>query len=137
LGYKQSIALAALGASLLAGCGQQQAAPPVAPRQLPTVTVGELQKQLTKAPATFVLDVRTPQEYDGPLGHVEGARLMPVQEFSRRMAELADVKDRPIYVICRNGNRSATATRMLLEAGYQAANVAGGMRAWNALRGSH
>lgn len=53
------------------------------------------------------------------------------------MAELVAVKDQPIYVICRSGNRSATATRMLLEAGYQATNVAGGMRAWNALRGSH
>lgn len=82
MAYKQSIALATLGASLLAGCGQQQAAPPVAPRQLPTVTVEELQEQLTKVPETFVLDVRTPQEYDGLLGHVEAARLMPGQELS-------------------------------------------------------
>lgn len=96
-----------------------------------------MQEQLTKVPETFVLDVRTPQEYDGLLGHVEGARLMPVQELSQRMAELVAVKDQPIYVICRSGNRSATATRMLLEAGYQATNVARGMRAWNALRGSH
>ena len=82
---------------------------------------------------TFVLDVRTPREYDGPLGHIAGSRLIPVQELSRRMQELSGVKDRHIFVICRSGNRSATATVMLREAGFEASNVAGGMQAWKSL----
>ena len=127
------------------GCVQRQAAasrdivmdPAVgSAEQLPTITVEALQERInsaTKAP--FILDVRTPEEYDGPLGHIEGSRLIPVQELPQRLGELSDVKDQHIFVICRSGGRSAQATRMLLDTGFQATNVAGGMRAWNELVG--
>ena len=49
------------------------------------------------------------------------------------MEELSGVKDRHIFVICRSGNRSGTATRMLREAGFEASNVAGGMQGWKSL----
>lgn len=40
-------------------------------------------------------------------------------------------KDRPVYVICRSGNRSAQASAQLVKAGYrQVFNVDGGMNAW-------
>ncbi len=108
--------------------------PPVsAEEQLPTITVEALKDRIATGTVTFILDVRTPEEYDGPLGHIEGARLIPVQELAQRLDELADVKDRPIFVICRSGGRSARATRMLLDAGFRAANVDGGMQAWDDL----
>ena len=103
--------------------------------ELPTVTVEVLKGRIDAGMATFVLDVRTPEEYDGPLGHIKGARLIPVQELARRLSELSGVKDQHIFVICRSGGRSAQATRMLLDTGFQATNVAGGMRAWNNLIG--
>ncbi len=106
-----------------------------AEEQLPTVTVEALKARIAAGTVTFILDVRTPEEYDGPLGHIEGARLIPVQELTQRLDELADVKDRPIFVICLSGGRSARATRMLLGAGFQAMNVTGGMRAWHELVG--
>jgi len=102
--------------------------------QLPTITVEALQERINSAgKAPFILDVRTPQEYDGPLGHIEGSRLIPVQELPQRLGELSDVKNQHIFVICRSGVRSARATRMLLNAGFQVANVAGGMQAWSDL----
>ena len=104
-----------------------------AEEQLPTVTVEALKDRIAAGTVTFILDVRTPEEYDGPLGHIEGARLIPVQELAQRLDELTDVKDRPIFVICRSGGRSARATRMLLDAGFRAANVDGGMQAWDDL----
>ncbi len=119
--------------SLLAGCGQQLADSTTATDQLPTITVETLSKRIDSGAAILVLDVRTPEEYDGPLGHVEGSRIIPVQELPQRIDELADEKDKHIYVICMSGGRSARATRMLLDAGYRASNVAGGMRAWNAM----
>ena len=104
-----------------------------AEEQLPTVTVETLKNRIAAGTVTFILDVRTPEEYDGPLGHIVGARLIPVQELAQRLDELTDVKDRPIFVICRSGGRSARATRMLLDAGFRAANVDGGMQAWDDL----
>ncbi|UCH61666.1 MAG: rhodanese-like domain-containing protein [Fidelibacterota bacterium] len=106
-----------------------------AKEELPTITVEALKDSIAADTATFVLDVRTPEEYDGPLGHIEGARLIPVRELAQRLDELADVKDQPISVICRSGGRSARATRMLIDAGFQAFNVTGGMQAWRNLAG--
>ncbi len=121
-------------------CVQRQSAVRIDPavsaeEQLPTITVEALKDRIATGTATFILDVRTPEEYDGPLGHIEGARLIPVPELAQRLGELADVKEGPIFVICHFGGRSARATRMLLEAGFQANNVAGGMQAWNKLVG--
>ena len=104
--------------------------------QLPTITVEALQERINSAgKAPFILDVRTPQEYDGPLGHIEGSRLIPVQELARRLSELSGVKDQHIFVICHSGGRSARATRILLDAGFRASSVAGGMQVWNELVG--
>ena len=122
------------------GCVQRQAAVRIDPavsaeEQLPTITVEALKERITAGTATFILDVRTPGEYYGPLGHIEGARLIPVPELAQRLGELADVKEGPIFVICHAGGRSTRATRMLLDAGFQAVNVAGGMQAWDKLVG--
>lgn len=125
------------------GCVQRPAAVRIDPgldsaasaEELPAVTVEVLKGRIDAGMATFVLDVRTPQEYDGPLGHIEGSRLIPVQELPQRLGELSEVKNQHIFVICRFGGRSARATRMLLDAGFRASNVAGGMQVWNELVG--
>ena len=129
--YVSSLIL--LGSLAWAGCGQKQAGSQTAPQELPTISVQALSDRIAAGRETFVLDVRTPGEYDGPLGHIAGSRLIPVQELSRRMQELSEMKDHHIFVICRSGNRSATATRLLREGGFGASNVAGGMQAWNSL----
>ncbi len=99
----------------------------------PTITAAALRDSLTANQQAVVLDVRTAAEFSGPLGHIDGARLIPVQVLDRRWAELDSLKGQPIYVICRSGNRSQTATRYLRDRGFQATNIAGGMRAWNKL----
>ena len=58
-----------------------------------------------------VIDVRESSEYTGPLGHIEGSRLMPLGELSARAAEL--VKERPVVAVCRSGARSAQACVIL------------------------
>jgi rhodanese-related sulfurtransferase len=72
-----------------------------------------------------LLDVREPQEWQA--GHAPQAVHIPLGELAGRADELPT--DAAIMVICRSGNRSAHATRMLAARG-EAANVAGGMAAW-------
>ncbi len=80
-----------------------------------------------------VVDVREPAEFDGPLGHVPDARLLPLSSLAARANELA--KDKPIVTVCRSGARSAQATLMLGKQGFdKVANLAGGMLRWRALR---
>ena len=78
-----------------------------------------------------VLDVRDPDEFDGPLGRIPSAVTIPLDSLAGRMDELAE--DRPIVTVCRAGGRSAQASLMLRKAGYsRVANLAGGMLRWRA-----
>jgi rhodanese-related sulfurtransferase len=76
----------------------------------------------------WLLDVREEDEWTA--GHVPGATHIPLGQLGARTAELP--LDRDIYVICRTGMRSARAADALNGAGWQALNVAGGMRDWAA-----
>src|SRR5712672_3456109 len=83
------------------------------------------------AQAVQILDVREPEEYTGPLGHIRGAILIPLGELAERAGQLA--RDRPIVAVCRAGGRSAQATVILREAGFSSvANLSGGMLRWRA-----
>lgn len=79
----------------------------------------------------FVLDVRTPGEFAD--GHLQGATLIPVQEFQRRIGELASHRQEPVFVYCHSGNRSTVAAKMLIDAGFeQVINLRKGINDWKA-----
>lgn len=76
----------------------------------------------------FLLDVRNAKEWEA--GHAPGAMWVP-------LGELADARfrlpmNRRIVCVCRTGQRSATATSELVQMGFEAANMVGGMKAWQA-----
>jgi glyoxylase-like metal-dependent hydrolase (beta-lactamase superfamily II)/rhodanese-related sulfurtransferase len=78
-----------------------------------------------------VIDVREPDEYDGPLGHIQGALSIPLGTLAQATGAIA--RDRPIVTVCRAGGRSAQATVILGKAGFdRVANLAGGMLRWRA-----
>lgn len=76
----------------------------------------------------FLLDVREAAEWDA--GHAPQAVWIPMGELEGRVGELPE--GGRIVTICRSGSRSHAVTRALLEAGYDAVNLDGGMRAWAA-----
>jgi NADPH-dependent 2,4-dienoyl-CoA reductase/sulfur reductase-like enzyme/rhodanese-related sulfurtransferase len=71
----------------------------------------------------FLLDVRSPMEL--AVESVPGALNIPLGQLRTRLGELP--RDREIHVICRSGTRSYYATRILLQNGFRARNVVGGM----------
>ena len=79
---------------------------------------------------TIVLDVRTEEEYFGPLGHIENAILIPIQELQSRLDELNQFKNETIYVVCRSGQRSSVGKDILNANNFRAVNVDGGMISW-------
>lgn len=79
------------------------------------------------------IDVRAESEFGGPLGHIVGARLIPLPELSRRTDEIP--RGRQLLLVCRSGARSAKACAQLAELGLgPVVNLAGGMIAWNVAR---
>ena len=78
-----------------------------------------------------LVDVRESDEFSGPLGHIKGARLIPLGALSDRSSEID--RDRPVVAVCRSGARSAQAVVLLQKAGFsKVANLAGGMLRWRA-----
>lgn len=76
----------------------------------------------------FVLDVRTQEEWDEY--HAPNTTLIPLDQLPARLSELP--KDREILVVCRSGNRSQQGRDILLDAGFTATSMAGGLREWYA-----
>jgi sulfur dioxygenase len=78
-----------------------------------------------------ILDVREPEEFTGPLGHIPGALLLPLGRLKEEAGRVSP--ERPIVTVCRAGGRSAQATVILQRAGFtKVANLAGGMLRWRA-----
>lgn len=78
-----------------------------------------------------LIDVREPHEFDGELGHVPGAELVPLGtlEQAARTWDRAEA----LVLICRSGARSARAAALLTRMGFtRVMNLDGGMLAYSA-----
>jgi len=86
---------------------------------------------LAQHPEALLLDVRNASEWNDDLGHIEGARQIPLPELSARLAEIEEFKNKPVVAICRVGGRSQGAAELLMRSGFtDVANLQGGMSAW-------
>lgn len=82
----------------------------------------------------LILDVRNPREL--ALDPLPGSINIPLTQLRSRLSELP--KDREIKVTCRSAQRAHYATRILLQHGFRASNISGGMlsRAMKSVAGS-
>ncbi len=76
-----------------------------------------------------LLDVRTPAEC--AMGRLDGFRNIPVDGLRERLGELEPGK--PVYVMCQSGLRSYIACRILAGYGFEAFNLSGGYRFYDAV----
>ena len=90
----------------------------------------ELQHRLA-AGKVMLVDVRQPEEFSAPPGHLPGAINVPFAELGRRRAELA-ARDCPVVIVCKTDRRSAKAAAELLAAELIDVGVLrGGTDAWH------
>lgn len=87
---------------------------------------GMLKKNLS---GPVLLDVRTPNERK--TRHIKGSLHIPSYELASRIDELNKFKEKEIIVYCASGSRSSAAAYTLSKKGFKAANMRGGMSAWN------
>jgi rhodanese-related sulfurtransferase len=91
-----------------------------------SLSAAEAKQRIESGEPLFILDVRQPEEFR--VGHIAGAKLIPLGELNNRLKELPS--DQDILCVCASGSRSSMATRQLLSAGYKAINLQGGMSGW-------
>lgn len=96
-----------------------------------SLTAEAFEKVITKD-SVQILDVRTPEEYSS--GHIKNTLLAnwnDKAEFNRRVAFID--KNKPVYIYCLAGGRSAAAAKELRAQGYEnVVELAGGINAWKA-----
>jgi rhodanese-related sulfurtransferase len=96
----------------------------------PSVSAAEAIRQV--ADGATLLDVRENREWNA--GHAPGAIHIPADQVAATAARRLP-KGKPVIVVCRSGARASGATTALLALGIEAANLKGGMRAWESAGG--
>lgn len=94
-------------------------------------------KQLSPIEATrlqndedaIFIDVREDKEYK--LGHIHGARHIPISTFDKRLTELEKSREKPMIVYCANGARASRAAGKLRKAEFASVyTMLGGITGW-------
>jgi rhodanese-related sulfurtransferase len=73
-----------------------------------------------------LLDVREKSEWNA--GHAPQAAHLPLSRIAEAPKKVKPGKS--VVVMCRSGNRSRSATKALIDMGYEAVNLTGGIGAW-------
>jgi rhodanese-related sulfurtransferase len=95
------------------------------------IETAELQRRLAAGAALVIVDVRQPEEFTGPPGHLPGAVNVPLAELANRTPDLA-ARKQLIVVVCKTDRRSARAATELLAAGLRdVAVLHGGTDGWH------
>lgn len=101
-------------------------------RAKPVWNIDDLRASLDSAAPLLLLDVRPSTDFHGELGHITGARNVPLEELEARLPEFGDDRTRTVALVCRTDRRSAQAAQLLMRHGYANVHVvSGGMMAWN------
>ncbi len=101
-------------------CGQR---PPEAPFE--DISLAQLE---ALGGAVRRVDVREPEEFTGPLGHLDGAELVPLATVEQASRDWNP--EQPLVLICRSGARSVAAAKGLAARGFtRLYNLSGGMLA--------
>lgn len=116
--------LAACSPAPTASTGRAAAAAAALPRE-----IGARDVLAKRDGGAFVLDVRDQWEWNEY--HMPNSTLIPLAQLPSRLSELP--RDREIVVVCRSGNRSATARDILLKSGFPSVtSLGGGLLSWRA-----
>ncbi len=97
------------------------------------ITADELFERIgTEDEPPLMIDVRTPQEYQGPGGYLKNTKLIPLGELLNNPDIIKDYKDEEIVAICHSGSRSMMAAQILAQSGFKdIRNLTGGMMMWH------
>lgn len=94
-----------------------------------TITVEELKARMDRGEKIHLIDVREPHEYEESN---MGGKLFPLGRIqTMQVDELEHLKNEPLILQCRSGQRSMMACMILEQMGFtDTTNLTGGILAW-------
>ena len=97
------------------------------------MSVADFEKKINAAEGAIILDVRTPNEYRN--GHLVNSTLIDYYRSDFKEAVNQLDKNKPVFVYCQSGIRSAKAARVLVESGFKEVyDLNGGYAEWAGAR---
>jgi len=94
------------------------------------ITPREVKSLLDRKDEFVFIDCRLPNEYQ--ITHIEGAKLIPLQQIAQRFGELRGSEEKKVVVHCRSGQRSMQFAQILKQQGFKdVKSMAGGILLWN------
>ena len=95
------------------------------------IEIAELRAFLAAGKPYLLVDVRQPEEYASPPGHLPDAVNIPLPGIAAQADALAAAQ-RPVVLVCKTDRRSAQAAAVLLSAGLtDVAVLRGGTDGWH------
>ena len=96
------------------------------------ITVDDLLDRVNSDKPPLLIDIRSPEEFNGGYGHIPNARSIDLLELESRFEELQPFKDKEIVTMCPGGGLSLAAVEILTEAGFtDVKSLKGGMNLWH------
>ena len=92
------------------------------------ITPSDAKRRLIEEKEIILLDVRTIEEYE--VKHIPGSVLIPVEVIDKEAKEKLKDKTATIFIYCRSGRRSVTASEILVKQGYTNVFNLGGINNW-------
>jgi len=110
------------------GCSSSPKSTDTTKIEYKNITPEDAKKRLDADKNIVLLDVRTAEEYAEK--HIPGSMLIPVDVIETTVAQKIPDKQTTIFVYCRSGNRSVTASESLVKLGYTDVYNLGGIIDW-------
>ena len=124
----------AVGAASTSGCASAQRwlAARQARRPPFTVVSAPVADEIVRdAPDVFILDLRSPEEFQGPKGHLRNALNIPLARLPYRLLEIRSYRGETFLVYCNGDDCGRAGMRILKESGFEdAILIAGGIDGW-------
>jgi rhodanese-related sulfurtransferase len=113
------------------GCRSSGTADPDRPPAFRRVTPPVAFEMLRDAPYLAIVDLRPADAFRGPLGHINGARSVPMGDLAVRYLELLDLREQTFLVYCGSRECNGEIMEFLIGHGFEdAVLIDGGIEAW-------
>ncbi len=126
--YKILIGMLLIFSIIAIGCSNESEEREESEASVNSINAETAMEMMASGDEYTLVDVRTQEEYDE--GHIEGALLLPLDQLETLSEEQLTDKEAAILVYCRSGNRSAQASEILVDLGYQNVYDFGGIVDW-------
>jgi phage shock protein E len=82
-------------------------------------------------PQMLVLDLRSPQEFNGPTGHIRDAKNIPASRLPYRLLDILPFRDDTIFIYCDSDECTEQGAKVLAASGFESiVGMGGGINGW-------